>query len=79
MHLDNPAHGPFYCQHSFEITGVTTVQACAADDLIYSDEQGYSVSVKTFPLEAYKGEEILVFTGQLGDSKHTVHNIEKQH
>lgn len=76
------APGLTYSQSSMEIMDGMAAQAAqshAADEITPADEEGESVSGKTFFLEVYEEEEDLVFIGQLVDANHPLDNIEQQH
>lgn len=78
MCSDIHSHSPSHRQSYMDITGSMIVQAVEvrdADESIPSDEESKPLSVKTFSLDAYTEEEILIFIGELVDAKHPLHNI----
>lgn len=75
-------HSLSQMQSRVESTGGMTAQAAqvrAADETIPAHEEGNSVSLKTFSLDTYTEENILVLIFQLVDAKHPLHGIEQQH
>lgn len=81
MFSEGHAHSPSTGSpaSSIEITSDTTGRVRAAHESILADEEGESVSVKKFFLEAYTEEKILVFIGLFVNAKPALCNVEQQH
>lgn len=54
MHLDNNTCSLFHSHSTVDITNDTTTQALASDEMTSADEEGDSVSAKTFFIDEYK-------------------------